>query len=136
MNAVCNFPEPPNRKLLATYRAPYRSYSKKRRTSGAKTSPVANPAHPSPFAARVDAAVGGVHSAKGSCADIKSQLSTPVQKILIDVYFTHMYNAWLLFHRSRLLTSVEADLITPHVLVSIFATATMYSASPSSYQIT
>ena len=92
---------------------------------------------PSSFTALLNAAEGAsaLDFPDGSCADINNRLSRTQRQFLIDVYFTHMYNAWLIFHRPTLLADVEACVVPPHVLVSIYATATVYvpvflSASP------
>jgi hypothetical protein len=128
VDAECVFPEPPDRKLLATYRSSYGTHSKKRKTSEASSA--ASTAPPSSFTALLNAAEGALDIEKGSCADINRQLSRTLKQFLIDVYFTHMYNAWLLFHRPTLTADIEVGLVPAHVLVSIYATATMYVRPP------
>ena len=85
---------------------------------------------PPSFAALLNAAEGALDVEKGSCTDINRRLSRTLRQFLIDVYFTHMYNAWLLFHRPTLTADVEAGLVPAHVLVSIYATATMFVRHP------
>ena len=127
VEADCIFPEPPDRKLLATYRSSYGTHTKRRKTKeGSCGEPSTAP--PSSFTALLSAAEGAsaLDFQEGSCADINNGLSRTQRQFLIDVYFTHMYNAWLLFHRPTLLENIDAGLVLPHVLVSIYATATVY----------
>lgn len=125
-DADCLFPEPPDRKLLATYRSSYGTHTKRRKKTSEVSSGTSVP--PSSFTALLYAAEGAsaLEFQEGSCADINSRLSHTLRHFLIDVYFTHMYNAWLIFHRPTLLADIDAGLVSAHVLVSIYATATMY----------
>lgn len=135
VDAECLFPEPPDRKLLATYRSSYGTHTKRRKTTS-EASCGASGAPPSSFTALLNAAEGAsaLDFPEGSCADINNRLSRTLRQFLIDVYFTHMYNAWLLFHRPTLLANIEAGLVPAHVLVSIYATATMYVHPPPCFR--
>jgi hypothetical protein len=47
---------------------------------------------------------------------------------LIDVYFSHVYNANLLLRRRSLLAELHAGTVRPHILLSICAFASMYAS--------
>ncbi|OAA56300.1 Transcription factor [Niveomyces insectorum RCEF 264] len=45
---------------------------------------------------------------------------------LVDIYFTHAYNATLLLHKPSFVNSVHAGTVTPHVLLSVCAWASKF----------
>lgn len=47
----------------------------------------------------------------------------PMLLALVDIYFETAYNASLLLHKPRLLEAIDADTVSPHVLLSICAWA-------------
>ena len=52
--------------------------------------------------------------------------SSEVAMFLIEIYFTHLYNAHLLFHKETFLADYAANRVPDFVALSIFASASMY----------
>lgn len=45
---------------------------------------------------------------------------------LVEIYFTHAYNASLLLHKDTFVHSLRAGTVTPHVLLSVCAWASKW----------
>lgn len=60
-----------------------------------------------------------------------SGVPTALLPVLIDLYYTHLYNASLLLHRPSLTRGLELDTIRTDVLLSICALASRYTSSVS-----
>lgn len=58
-----------------------------------------------------------------SAADVR--LSTPLQELLQETYFTCMFNSTLIFHRPTFQQAFEEGRLPSHVLLAVYATATM-----------
>ena len=126
LGAVCEFPAPPDRKVLAASRA--QSRKRKLETDNveapaeriqreAPTSvPSTHSLYPSNDAATVDA---------GMYPSLDQRLSTPVQTLLQDVYFTCMFNSTLVFHRPTFSRAFQDQRVPRHVLLAMYASATM-----------
>jgi hypothetical protein len=52
--------------------------------------------------------------------------SSEVAMFLIEIYFSHLYNAHLLFHKETFLADFAANRVPDFVALSIFASASMY----------
>ena len=53
------------------------------------------------------------------------QLSKTAERFLQDVYFTCMFNSTLVFHRPSFSRAWEEGRLPMHVLLAVYATATM-----------
>lgn len=123
----CAFPEPPDRKLLASVRI----NARKRKPEGNHQEGQAS-SKQTPFPSYnsiSNTSVESCQSNQSSCTDINNDLPKPLRLFLIEVYFKHMYNSGLLFHEPTFLNDVEAGLVPTYVLLSIYATATMYHSN-------
>jgi hypothetical protein len=147
ISAVCDYPPPPDRKLLAAQRAKVNP----RREPDVGPSPTLK--HQSSFTS--DASRPGPSSQYSYMASVQSEtkdgpaaddndsdsddyletshpplqaslksapLPTPeVARILIDIYFSHLYNASLLFHKPTFLSDYAANKVPDFIILSIFA---------------
>ena len=134
----CSFPPPPDRKLLATLRS---SARKRRADDCAPLSPDPGPSSSAATTVRATSGpVGGFVSiasqspgttadAAGqshSCSTVVSSLCASLQRLLIDTYFSHMYNASLIYHQESFLRDFHAGAVPRHSLLAVFASATVY----------
>ncbi|KAG9240843.1 hypothetical protein BJ878DRAFT_523870 [Calycina marina] len=135
LGLICAFPDPPDRKLLATARI----NARKRKIEGGSQDGqedldrVESRGHPS-YSSNALANVSGYHhsqSSKASSTDSHNDLPRPLHLFLVETYFKHMYNAWLLFHEPTFIDDVDAGRVPLYVLLSIYATATVFIKSQS-----
>lgn len=150
ISAVCTYPAPPDRKLLAAQRA-QNAKARSLRDSG-------NPSEPREYAAGNSSAVSDERSpvelvdpaqvlktstsetGRRSSAEkspfptlpsaVLLQVSFPSNELaldLIDAYFDHLYNATLLFHKQTLISDYLAGKVPDCVALSIFALAAKYA---------
>lgn len=52
--------------------------------------------------------------------------SKEIALLLIEIYFSRLYNASLLFHKQTLLSDLDSRSIPDFIFLSIFALASMY----------
>ncbi|KIH87586.1 hypothetical protein SPBR_05175 [Sporothrix brasiliensis 5110] len=67
-------------------------------------------------------------SSSNSVADLGAYCGVPQTLLweLVEIYFTHMYNASLLLHKDTFVHSLRAGTVTPHVLLSVCACASKH----------
>ena len=129
----CAFPDPPDRKLLAATRI----NARKRKAEGTlhndqeilesrASTKISSYSSTASTNTTTYLPSNASYSEKGSSTEHYDDLSRPLRLLLIETYFKHMYNAWLLFHEPTFLVDVDAGQVPPYVLLSIYATATMY----------
>lgn len=53
-------------------------------------------------------------------------IPSPLLSELVEIYFSHVYNASLLLHKSRFKQAVRSQTVQPHVLLSVCALASKY----------
>jgi hypothetical protein len=61
---------------------------------------------------------------------MSTDLPAPLRGFLLDVFFLHMWNASLIFHRASFLHALERNAVPQHNLLAIYATATMCASEP------
>jgi hypothetical protein len=66
-----------------------------------------------------------VSSVEGPCSTLDNLLSRPVEQLLQKIYFDCMFNATLVFHRPSFTQAWEERRLPQHVLLAVYATATM-----------
>jgi hypothetical protein len=119
----CTYPEPPDRRYLASIRAPPR---KRQRTLEGATDPEVPALHH----ASIPGCNGLSHkpapdnSAPGSPSSPMLMPSREAQKVLIDVYFVFAFNSSLIFHKPTLLQQWSHNKVDKLVLLSMCAMAT------------
>ncbi|OAA66929.1 Transcription factor [Niveomyces insectorum RCEF 264] len=138
LGSECAFPAPPDRKLLAAHRASPKRRRLDDRATATASAALAFNADP---AARSSTAVDpdppsfvpsrAAHAGGQTCDAIVGALPRSLQRIFVEVYFSHMYNASLTFHQPTFLEAFETGAVASHVLVAIFATATIFLKPPS-----
>ncbi|ERS98385.1 hypothetical protein HMPREF1624_05169 [Sporothrix schenckii ATCC 58251] len=67
-------------------------------------------------------------SSSNSVADLSAYCGVPQTLLweLVEIYFTHGYNASLLLHKDTFVHSLRAGTVTPHVLLSVCAWASKF----------
>jgi hypothetical protein len=150
ISAVCTYPAPPDRKLLAAQRA-QNAKARSLRDSGnpgelreytaGKSSTVSHERSPlehDPSRALKTSTSDTARSPREKSpfptlpSTVLLQVLFPSKKLalaLIDAYFDHVYNATLLFHRQTLASDYLAGKVPDCVALSIFALAAKYVVS-------
>lgn len=123
LNGVCDYPPPPDRKILAAFRATPRKRKLNDRNietpvHDEQESPSLS-ASPQLYRSTADEDGGEGYDQFGV------QLSEPVHELLQETYFTCMFNSTLVFHRPTFLKAFQKQQLAHHVLLSVYATATM-----------
>lgn len=120
LDALCDFPPPPDRKLLAVFRAQPRKRKGEHRDSE-------SPANRHQRKDARSASFHEIHDDTGTEDDTHAnhdiQLSLPIQTLLQEVYMSSMFNAALIFNGPR---AFQQRNMPRHVLLAVFASATMY----------
>lgn len=128
LNGVCDYPPPPDRKTLAAFRATPRK--RNRIETNVETSTHEGQESPS----LGDSPHLYKSTADETCSEtydqFGAQLSEVVHELLQDTYFTCMFNSTLVFHRPSFRNAFQKKQLAHHVLLSVYATATM-SVFPS-----
>ncbi len=127
--AVCEFPAPPDRKVLATLRA----QPKKRKAD--QTHQVRSPSISQPEVSHMAPLNHFFHVGSNESTSTQRLLSThdvrlskAVEQLLQDIYFDCMFNSTLVFHRPTFSRTWQEGRVAQHVLLAVYATATMYGA--------
>ncbi|KUJ09191.1 uncharacterized protein LY89DRAFT_763921 [Mollisia scopiformis] len=132
LNAVCNFPAPPDRKLLAASRAQSRKNRNREPCINSNDQenllvPLSSPTYEEDKDSSF--VVGKTEPSK------VLQISVPVQTLLQDVYFSCMFNSTLVFHRPTFSNALKTGCVSRHVLLAVYASATIFLHPTSSIAI-
>lgn len=123
---TCVYPEPPDRKMLASLRSrPDRMHlshgTAKRTVRGRDRHPSRRPRSNSP---RCPSPLGEMNGNE-SDRDLDLEVSAEVQDFLQEIYFSHQFHATLLFHPPTFLRMFEAGQVPQPLLFALFSNSTM-----------
>lgn len=123
LGAICDYPPPPDRKALATFRATPR----KRKLN---ESNIETPVHDeyegsSPSASPQLYRATTIEHNNEVLDHFGVQLSDAAHKLLQETYFTCMFNATLVFHRPSFSKAFQDGELAHDILLAVYATATM-----------
>ncbi|KIY01449.1 uncharacterized protein Z520_03001 [Fonsecaea multimorphosa CBS 102226] len=128
LSAVCEFPAPPDRKVLAAFRA--QPKKRKLERSASDRSPRRNSHSAVPKPSLASPVSQPANHNTGASAEERPDsvlpLSRSQEKFLQDVYFTCMFNSTLVFHRPTFSGAWEDGRLPRHVLLAVYATATIF----------
>lgn len=95
IGSECSYPEPPDRKLIAARRKPPRSRDVLKHSISHKTATI-----------------------------VGADLTAADQRVLIDIYFSYIFKATLIFHPPTFELSYTNGSLPRHVLLAVFALST------------
>ncbi|KAH7323447.1 hypothetical protein BKA65DRAFT_510823 [Rhexocercosporidium sp. MPI-PUGE-AT-0058] len=144
--SICEYPQPPDRKFLASKRVQSAKARAQRESesSGWQKPPDGEPLglhRPTPTSITGRREFDGNHQSKRELRPGDYRASTPpinavlrrttlpspeVAIFLIDIFFSRLYNATLLFHKATFLSDYHANKVPDFVTLSIFALASIF----------
>ena len=128
-NIACTYPAPPDRKMLAALRAP-----PEKRRSGHNPSTSQRALHNRHFqqsraniSRRYSTPPGDAEQdlVDGVITAPDAELSTEVQDLLQEIYFTCQFHASMLFHRPTFLRAFETGQVPRYVLHALYSNSIM-----------
>jgi len=126
--AICKYPQPPERKLLAPKRVRNSKARAQRESEGSVGSLLR---HKSDVGRQctTESRAEDYRASTPPLNAVLTRTTLPTREVaifLIEIFFSHLYNATLLFHKASFLSDYHANKVPDFLTLSIYALASMY----------